>query len=130
VQTILIIDDDPMVRRTLYFVLRSKGFEVIEAENGQAGIELARDKSPDLILSDISMNQPDGYAVLEALKQDPRTSNIPFLFLTGLVDQAKMQLSMEQGAVACLEKPFSVETLIQVVHKHLGKGKPSPQNLA
>ena len=119
-----------MVRRTLYFVLRSKGLAVIEAENGQVGIELARDKSPDLILSDISMSQPNGYEVLEALKQDPRTSNIPFLFLTGLIDQVKMQLSMEQGAVACLEKPFRVETLLEVVHKHLAKGKASPQNPA
>ena len=118
-QRILIIDDEPLVRRSINMILRYKGFEVIEAENGDAGIEQARTQCPDLILSDVSMRPPNGYAVFQTLKENPLTSGIPFLFLTGMVDQAKMQNSIARGAAGYVEKPFSVETLLAVVKKHL-----------
>jgi CheY-like chemotaxis protein len=126
VQRILIIDDEPMVRRSLYMILHCKGFEVIEAEDGKAGIEQARTQSPDLILSDVSMRPPNGYTVLQTLKEDPLTSGIPFLFLTGLVDHTKMQNSIARGAAGYVEKPFSVDTLLAVVHKHLTGPPPVP----
>ncbi len=118
-QKILIIDDEPLVRRSINMILRYKGFEVIEAADGVAGIEQARTQSPDLILSDVSMRPPNGYTVLQTLKADPLTAGIPFLFLTGLIDQAKMQNSIERGAAGYVEKPFSVDTLLAVVKKHL-----------
>jgi CheY-like chemotaxis protein len=126
VQKILIIDDEAMVRRSINMILRYKGFEVIEAEDGNAGIEQARTQSPDLILSDVSMRPPNGYTVLQTLKADPLTAGIPFLFLTGLVDQAKMQNSIARGAAGYVEKPFSVETLLAVVQKHLNRPQPVP----
>ena len=79
-------------------ILSGKGFEVIEAEDGKAGIEQARTQNPDLILSDVSMRPPNGYTVLQTLKEDPLTSGIPFLFLTGLVDHTKMQTCIARGA--------------------------------
>lgn len=108
-----------MVRHSINLILRGKGFEVIEAEDGNAGIEQARTQSPDLILSDVSMRPPNGYAVLQTLKEDPVTSGIPFLFLTGWVDEAKMQNSIARGAAGYVEKPFSMATLLAVVQKHL-----------
>ena len=125
-QRILIIDDEPMVRRSINMILLSKGFEVIEAEDGNAGIEQARTQNPDLILSDVSMRPPNGYTVLQTLKEDPLTSGIPFLFLTGLVDHAKMQNSIAQGAAGYVEKPFSMDTLLAVVQKPLIGPQPTP----
>jgi len=79
---ILIIDDDDLIRRLFGGKLASAGFEILYAQDGDEGREIARRLQPDLILLDIRMPGSDGYAVAQRLKEEPKTSNIPIIFLT------------------------------------------------
>ena len=80
---ILVIDDDEQVCEMIASSLRLEGFETMQARDGHKGIEAAREHSPDLIICDVMMPNLDGYATLSALRQDPATATIPFIFLTG-----------------------------------------------
>ena len=88
---ILIIDDEEWLREMVNLALRQKGFEVIEAQNGGKGIELARKELPDLILCDVNMEKVNGYATLSSLRNEPSTASIPFILMTGLADHAGMR---------------------------------------
>ena len=89
--------------------LREKGFDVVEAENGATGIEVARRELPDLILCDVNMEKVNGYLTLSALRNEPATAAIPFILMTGLADNAGMRQGMELGADDYLPKPFAIE---------------------
>ena len=117
---ILVIEDDLSIRDAVALMLRSRGFEVIETESGEKGIDLARTANPALILSDIRMPDIDGFAVLDDLQMDPNTVNIPFIFMTGCADCSKVASQLKR-AVRVLEKPFSIETLMNSVSAHLGE---------
>jgi len=117
---VLVIEDDPAVRDAIAHMLRSRGFEVIEAENGEKGIDLASTANPALILSDIQMPEMDGFAVLDHLQNDPDTANIPFIFMTGWADGSKVASQLKPG-VRVLQKPFGIETLMNSVLAHLNE---------
>jgi two-component system, sensor histidine kinase and response regulator len=118
---ILIIDDEEWLREMMQLALRQKGFEVLEAENGEKGIETARRDLPDLILCDVNMEKVDGYLTLSSLRGEPRTASIPFILMTGLADQAGMRHGMELGADDYLPKPFTIEALYAAVDARLKK---------
>ncbi len=120
---ILIIDDEEWLREMMLLALRQRGFEVIEAENGERGIELARKELPDLILCDVNMDKVDGYLTLSSLRSEPLTAAIPFILMTGLADQAGMRHGMELGADDYLPKPFTIEALYAAVDARLKKAK-------
>jgi CheY-like chemotaxis protein len=88
-----VIDDDLSTRTNLVELFEMEGFEVIGAENGRAGLQLARQHLPDLIVCDIMMPELDGYGVLEELRQDFATATIPLIFLTANADlrQGKLE---------------------------------------
>ena len=112
---ILVIDDDPSVLESIRLILSSSGFEVLEAENGQAGIELAQKRSPSLIFCDISMRGVDGFLVLDSLTKDALTSSIPVVFITGLLDQKRIRQRPGAGEIKILEKPFTVDAMLEMV---------------
>ena len=87
---ILVIDDEEWLREMVQMALRQKGFDVVEAENGAVGIDVARRELPDLILCDVNMEKVNGYLTLSALRNEPATSAIPFILMTGLADNAGM----------------------------------------
>jgi two-component system, sensor histidine kinase and response regulator len=118
---ILVIDDEEWLREMINLALRQNGFEVIEAENGERGIELAKKELPDLILCDVNMDKVDGYRTLSALRSEPSTATIPFILMTGLADQAGMRHGMELGADDYLPKPFTIEALYAAVEVRLKK---------
>ena len=118
---ILVIDDEEWLREMMQLALRQKGFEVVEAENGATGIELARKELPDLILCDVNMDKVDGYLTLSSLRGEPTTASIPFILMTGLADQAGMRHGMELGADDYLPKPFTIEALYAAVDARLKK---------
>jgi two-component system, sensor histidine kinase and response regulator len=120
---ILIIDDEPWLREMVHIALADKGFDVIEAENGTQGIEKARKELPDLILCDVNMEKVDGYLTLSSLRNEPATSGIPFILMTGLADNAGMRHGMELGADDYLPKPFKIEELYAAVEARLKKGE-------
>ena len=101
-------------------MLRSGGFEVIEAESGEMGIALARTTVPALILSDIRMPNMDGFAVLQELQRDRATANIPFLFMTGWADVSKVVGLLKRG-IRVLQKPFGMEVLMDAVWDSIGE---------
>jgi len=119
---ILIIDDNASVREFMTAALIRKGYEILQAENGLEGIQLAQSQLPQLIISDVNMSQGDGYAILALLKNDPATMKIPFILMTGYANQAGLQRSQQEGADDYLAKPFTVEGLMAVVENRLKAG--------
>jgi signal transduction histidine kinase len=120
---ILVIDDEEWLRDMVQLALRQRGFEVIQAENGALGIEVARKELPDLILCDVNMERVDGYLTLSALRSEPATASIPFILMTGLADHAGMRHGMELGADDYLPKPFALEALYAAVEARLKKAQ-------
>ena len=118
---ILVIDDEIWLREMILFALTQKGYEVVEAVNGEEGIVKARQELPDLILCDVNMQKVDGYLTLSSLRSEPATAAIPFILMTGLADQAGMRHGMELGADDYLPKPFSIEGLYASVEARLKK---------
>jgi CheY-like chemotaxis protein/CRP-like cAMP-binding protein len=112
---ILVIEDDELVRESILAVLDSKGFQVLSAENGLLGVQLAEAHLPDLILCDILMPGLDGYEVLSALSSNPDTQGIPFIFLTAKVEKANWRKAMKMGADDYLTKPFTAEELLEAI---------------
>lgn len=118
---ILVIEDDAAVRGLIIDTIRFKGWEVIDAADGEAGLGKAQNEMPDLILCDIQMPKMDGYAVLQAVRENPATAPIPFIFLTGLGEKPKVRKAMESGADDYLVKPFTIQELIAAVDARLQK---------
>lgn len=120
---ILVIDDEEWLREMVRMALVQRGYEVVEAPNGAAGVETARTQLPDLILCDVNMAKMDGYATLSALRSEPSTAAIPFILMTGLADNAGMRHGMELGADDYLPKPFALEALYGAVEVRLKKAE-------
>jgi DNA-binding NarL/FixJ family response regulator len=116
---ILIIEDEPEMRRNLQTILRLERFEVFSAEHGQAGLALAQTELPDLILCDVMMPVMDGHQVLNALRDHPATMNIPFVFLTAKGERADLRSGMNLGADDYLTKPVAREDLLAAVEARL-----------
>lgn len=118
---ILVIDDDPMYREMMVEVLQDEGYELFEAENGKVGIERARAYRPDLVISDVVMEEADGYQVLATLRNDPATANIPFIMITGWSSKGGQRQGMSMGADDYLSKPFNATELLDGVRAQLRK---------
>ncbi|HEY3857495.1 MAG TPA: ATP-binding protein [Verrucomicrobiae bacterium] len=121
-ETVLVIDDESSMRQPLCIALRFKGFHVLEATCCQEGICLAKTKQPNLIVCDVNMQDGTGHDVLDALKDNPATSSIPFIFMTGNNNPDELRRSMEQGADDFLSKPFPLPTFMAAVETRLRKG--------
>jgi len=120
---ILVIDDEEWLREMIQLALRQKGYDVVEAENGEVGIEKARKILPDLVLCDVNMEKVDGYLTLSSLRGDPTTAAIPFILMTGLADNAGMRHGMELGADDYLPKPFTIDALYAAVEARIKKAQ-------
>jgi diguanylate cyclase (GGDEF)-like protein len=120
-QTILVIEDEAIIRENLVRLLKAEHFRAIGAEDGRVGLELAQTQSPDLILCDILMPQMDGYEVLKHLQQNPETAPIPFLFLTAKADRDDFRTGMDLGADDYLTKPFTRVQLLKAIATRLHK---------
>ena len=116
---ILIIEDEPEMRRNLATILRLEHFEPVAAENGRVGIELARRERPDLILCDVMMPELDGYEVLQALRSDPATVTTPFIFLTARGEKPDIRAGMNLGADDYLTKPVAKADLLAAIRSRL-----------
>lgn len=120
---ILVIEDEPEMRRNIAALLRYRDYEPIEAENGRKGVELARREKPDLILCDVMMPELDGYAVLRALQQDAALALIPFVFLTAKGDKDDLRSGMNLGADDYLTKPVANNDLINAIEARLRRSE-------
>lgn len=118
---ILVIEDQADVRDNIAELLEISNFQVITAEDGAMGVDMALEHRPDLILCDIMMPRLDGYTVLSILSKRPETSDVPFIFLTAKTEKEDMRKGMNLGADDYLTKPFSKEELIQTINVRLEK---------
>jgi len=116
---ILIADDRPTSRELLRLVLERAGYEVLEAEDGEQAVERARSGNPDLILLDLQMPGLDGYAVLAALRSEPRFAHLPVLALTASAMRGDREKIMEAGFTDYLAKPAGPEVLRETVARLL-----------
>jgi len=119
VKTILVIEDEPEMRRNLTTILRLEQFRPIAAENGRVGVQLARREKPDLILCDVMMPELDGYGVLEALRAESATVTTPFIFLTAKGEKPDVRAGMNLGADDYLTKPVAKEDLLAAIRARL-----------
>lgn len=103
---ILVVDDHPSSRMTAVALLSVEGYDVLEAENGQAALDCVGDADPDLILLDVMMPGMDGYEVCRRLKQEEHTRLIPIVFVTALNDRRARLRGIEVGGDDFLSKPF------------------------
>lgn len=110
--SLLLIDDDPALLIGLEAVLRYEGYQVVTAKHGRTGVEIAREFTPDLIICDLMMPPPNGFEVLTMLSHDPRTANIPFIFLTARTAEADKVQGLLSGADDYVVKPFVKDELI------------------
>jgi len=120
VKKILIVEDTVAVRDVVVSILKMEGYEVIEAENGKIGFDLALSENPDLIISDILMPVFDGYKLFSEIKNSPLTDGIPFIFLSSKADKNDIRIGMNLGADDYLTKPISIDDLLTVVSKKIG----------
>lgn len=112
---ILVIEDDVLLRRSLLKILNAEGFQLLEADNGQDGLELLYSEQPDLVLCDLIMPNLDGYGVLEHLRSNPETLSIPFICLTAQHERSNLRRIMELGADDYLTKPYSKSELLAAI---------------
>lgn len=119
IKSILIIEDDSVLRENTKELLELSNFRILCAENGKQGIDKAVEYIPDLILCDILMPVLDGYQVLEYLSNNPRTKNIPFLFISAKSDLKDIRFGMNLGADDYITKPFREEELINAINKRI-----------
>jgi len=120
---ILVIEDEPEMRRNIAALLRFHEYDPIEAENGRKGVELARREKPDLILCDVMMPELDGYGVLQELQQDAGLALIPFIFLTAKGDKDALRSGMNLGADDYLTKPVVNADLILAIEARLRRSQ-------
>lgn len=116
---ILIVDDEASILANLRRFLVLEGHEVIEAENGRVALEQVQSFRPELVLCDLMMPEVDGYSVLDALRANPDTDLIPFVFLTASAEKKEQEECFARGANGYLAKPFSLAELTELVNRLL-----------
>jgi DNA-binding response OmpR family regulator len=112
---VLVIDDEAPIRLLCRVNLEAEGMEVVEAEDGTKGLELARSERPDVILLDVMMPGLDGWEVLHRLLDDDRTKEIPIVFLTARAELRDRARGLELGGVDYVTKPFNPVELAPLV---------------
>jgi two-component system, sensor histidine kinase and response regulator len=126
---ILVIEDNPHVQDNIHDILSLEDFYTIMASDGSQGLRLAQEEKPDLIICDIMLPQLNGYEVLSALRQDPATESIPFIFLTAMADRSDLRQGMVLGADDYLPKPFTPDELRQAIATRLTRQASQAQQV-
>ena len=120
-KNILVIDDNVSILEEIADIFIMEGFNVITAEDGEEGIRIAKERIPDLIVSDIVMPNKNGFEVLSELINHPETSTIPFIFLSANAEKSDIREGMNLGADDYITKPISADDLILAVNNKFKK---------
>jgi DNA-binding response OmpR family regulator len=113
---ILVAEDEKDIRELIAFTLRFAGFDVLLVANGIEAVELAEAEQPDLIILDVRMPKMTGYEACRQLKENPRTSKIPVVFLSAKGQEMEIQQGIESGADEYILKPFAPDELTSQVN--------------
>ncbi len=119
-KTVLAIDDSASIRQMVAFTLKSSGYDVIEAVDGQDGLDKAKSKSVNLVLTDQNMPRMDGLTLIKSLRAMPQYKGTPILMLTTESSDAMKAQGKAVGATGWLVKPFDPQKLVDVVKKVIG----------
>ncbi len=117
--SILVVDDSTSMRQMIVFTLKGAGHEVAEAPDGDAALDIAKERVFDLVITDVNMPNLDGITLIRELRALPSYKFIPLLMLTTESAQDKKQLGKEAGATGWIVKPFNPDELESTVDKVL-----------
>ena len=118
---VLVIEDDRLTRDIILNLLLLREISAIAAADGRAGLQLAKEVIPDLILCDVRMPVLSGYDVLAALRQDSTTATIPLIFLTAETNRDAIERGQQLGANGYLNKPFTTAELLSAIAPYLSQ---------
>lgn len=118
---ILFIEDESALQKTFGDILKQEGYKMTSALDGETGLKSAQTEKPDLILLDLVLPKMHGFEVLQALKGDEKTKDIPIIVLTNLEGMGDLEKALDLGATTYLVKAsYSLEEVIQKIKKALG----------
>ncbi|GAA4437001.1 response regulator [Pontibacter saemangeumensis] len=118
-KTVLLIEDNEFIRENITEMLELAHYQVLSAENGKKGLELALQRKPDIVLCDVMMPVMDGYGVLLHFKEKRELAAIPFIFLSAATERTDVRKGMASGVDGYITKPFGEDDLMQTVEIHL-----------
>ena len=119
-QTILFVEDEPTIQKTLSLALTQEGYDVKNALDGEIGLKLAREIKPNLILLDLILPKMDGFEVLEELKEDDDTKDIPVIVLTNLESSQDIEKALVLGATTYLVKAnYDLKEVIEKIKENI-----------
>ncbi|GAB4474466.1 MAG: hypothetical protein Kow00124_14470 [Anaerolineae bacterium] len=127
---ILVAEDEADIRDLIMFTLEFEGFEVHTVQNGAEAVERAPELQPDLILLDVRMPRMTGYEACQKLKADPRTADIPIVFISAKGQETEVRAGLEAGAKDYILKPFSHDILLYRIRQHLAAGSRAGESKA
>ncbi len=116
-KTILVVDDSSAVRQSVAFTLEQAGYGVVQAEDGQDGVNKAEAQKFDLIITDVNMPNLDGIGLVRKVRENPGNKFLPIIVLTTEAQQSKMEEGKQAGATGWIVKPFDADKLLSVVKK-------------
>lgn len=119
-RTILVVDDEPFICRSLTFVLRKDAYRVLEARNGEEALAAIREHRPDLVFLDVMMPKINGIQVTEQVRADPELVNVKIILLTARGQESDRELGKTAGAFDYMTKPFSPMKILERARQILG----------
>lgn len=120
---ILVVEDNPLNLKLVRDVLTASGYEVVEAQTGEAGVSIAADCAPDLVLMDLQLPGIDGYEAMRLIREDPRVAEVPIVALTAFAMREDRERTARAGFDGYLSKPISVRELPAQVGDFLSNGR-------
>ena len=122
-ERLLLVEDNMVNRRMAQFLLKSRGFVVIEAVTGEEAIQLARAERPDLIIMDLQLAGIDGFTATRAIKADPATRHIPVVAMTAYAMSGDRERALEAGCDGYITKPIDTKEFPATIARHLADAR-------
>ena len=119
-RTILVVDDEPFICRSLTFVLRKENYRVFEARNGEEGLAAIREHKPDLVFLDVMMPKLNGFQVTQQVRSDPTLDSVKIILLTAKGQESDREVGKTAGANDYMTKPFSPTKILDRARQMLG----------
>ena len=124
-KTILLVDDDPEIVKTLQRYLQQEGYAVLVAYNGADALTIAHDRSPDCLVLDVMLPDHDGWEITRCIRANQQSADIPIIMLTARIDDMDKVLGLELGADDYVTKPFNPRELLARIRARLRRAQPS-----
>lgn len=123
---VLVVDDDPAIRRILTLTLELEGYEIETASDGQEALRALGRALPDVVVLDVMMPKLNGFQVLQRMREEPRTADVPVIILTAKAGTEDVWEGWRRGVDYYMTKPFDVEELLRFMEHIFGKAEDQP----